>query len=171
VWRAFGEVDPADPHDTIITDIQLAPRNARGQVEYVATSFIVKPIDMTRSSHLLRHDVPNRGNTAAIPPVGRKLGDSQLGSGGQGDQAGSTAPDNVSGPASQPLLVYRNPVPYRPETLDTREALLTTHASETVDGKIGATATIPLPNGHGRAATLRTHFLECPTRRRREAGR
>src|SRR5689334_18409268 len=34
--KAYGEVDPKDPHNTIITDIQFAPRNARGMVEYVA---------------------------------------------------------------------------------------------------------------------------------------
>ena len=34
--RAFGELDPKDPHNTIITDIQLAPRNRNGKVEYIA---------------------------------------------------------------------------------------------------------------------------------------
>ena len=28
-----GELDPKDPHNAIITDIQLAPRNAKGMVE------------------------------------------------------------------------------------------------------------------------------------------
>jgi hypothetical protein len=50
---------------------------------------------------------------------------------------------NASGPASQLLYVYNSPLPYRPQTLDTRQASLTTHASETVDARIGATATIP----------------------------
>jgi hypothetical protein len=169
--RAFGELDPTDPHNTIITDIQLAPRNGRGKVEYVATFVIVKPIDMTKSSHLLWHDAPTHRRTGDIPPAARNLGDIQLISGWQGDQdAGTTrdpdldylfvprakGPDgspltgrvvarifNASGPASQPLLVYHYPVPYHPQTLDTHEALLTTHASETVDGKIGPTATLP----------------------------
>ena len=44
--RAFGELDPADRHNRVITDLQFAPRNARGRVEYVATFFIVKPIQM-----------------------------------------------------------------------------------------------------------------------------
>ncbi len=35
--RAFGELDPKDPHNSIIQDIALAPRNARGMVEYVAS--------------------------------------------------------------------------------------------------------------------------------------
>src|SRR5262245_10169516 len=31
---AFGEVDPKDPKNAVITDIALAPKNARGKVEY-----------------------------------------------------------------------------------------------------------------------------------------
>ena len=31
---AYGEVDPKDPLNAVITDIELAPRNSRGNVEY-----------------------------------------------------------------------------------------------------------------------------------------
>lgn len=169
--RAFGELDPADRRNSIITDLQLAPRNARGRVEYVATFFVVKPIDMSKSSHLLWHDVPNRGGRITINVAERTLGDIGLSSGWQGDQSGRTVPRpgveyvivpvarqadgspvtgpvvgrifNASGPESRPLITYSNPVPYRPLTLDTRAATLTTHASETADGRIGGIATIP----------------------------
>ena len=30
--RAYGELDPNDPHNQIITDIRLAPKNAAGRV-------------------------------------------------------------------------------------------------------------------------------------------
>src|ERR1043165_5867360 len=53
--RAFGELDPNDPHNTIITDIKLAPRNANGKVEYVASFLIVKPTDLTKASGLMWH--------------------------------------------------------------------------------------------------------------------
>jgi len=46
--RAFGELDPGDRRNRIITDLQLAPRNALGKVEYMATFFIIKPIDMEK---------------------------------------------------------------------------------------------------------------------------
>src|SRR5689334_616798 len=46
--RAFGELDPDDPHNSLITDIRLAPRNADGKVEYIASFFLVKPIDMAK---------------------------------------------------------------------------------------------------------------------------
>src|SRR5687768_17047015 len=59
--RAFGALDPKDPRNSIITDIELAPTNAEGKVEYMATFFLVKPIDTSRSSRLMWQDVPNRG--------------------------------------------------------------------------------------------------------------
>src|SRR5262249_61959334 len=38
--RAFGEVDPSDPRNAIITDIELAPKNASGKVEYSMDIYI-----------------------------------------------------------------------------------------------------------------------------------
>jgi hypothetical protein len=32
IARAYGEVDPADPKNAIIQDLNLAPRNARGRI-------------------------------------------------------------------------------------------------------------------------------------------
>ncbi len=92
VGRAFGELDPKDPHNAIITDIALAPKNARGMVEYQATFQIVKPIDMSKASHLMWHDVPNRAGRVTIVPAERNFGDIGLSSGWQGDNSGRTAP-------------------------------------------------------------------------------
>src|ERR1700722_12216783 len=49
----FGEIDPTDPHNSIIMDIQFAPRNAHGMVEYSATFALAKPIDMAKSNGVL----------------------------------------------------------------------------------------------------------------------
>ncbi len=68
--KAYGELDPKDPHNTIITDLQFAPRNARGMVEYVATFSLVKPIDVNKSNGVLLYGVVNRGNRATIPAFG-----------------------------------------------------------------------------------------------------
>ncbi len=59
---AVGEVDPNDPLNAVIQDIALAPRNARGNVEYSMNISILKPIDMSRGNHTLIYDVVNRGN-------------------------------------------------------------------------------------------------------------
>src|SRR5262249_54623471 len=48
VGRVRGTVDPADPSNSLITDIALAPRNADGLVEYESDFFLLKPIDMRR---------------------------------------------------------------------------------------------------------------------------
>ena len=75
----------------MIQDIKLAPRNAKGMVEYTATFQLVKPIDMTKSSHLMWHDVPNRAGRLTIVPAERATGDIGLSSGWQGDDSGATA--------------------------------------------------------------------------------
>ena len=42
-----GELDPSDPLNAVITDIELAPRNAHGRVTYTATFTMLKPMDMS----------------------------------------------------------------------------------------------------------------------------
>src|ERR1043166_9997349 len=51
VGRAFGEGNPADPKNDAIVDIALAPRNARGNVEYSFDFYILKPIDLAKGAH------------------------------------------------------------------------------------------------------------------------
>ena len=60
--HAFGELDPKDPLNAIVTDLQFAPRNARGMVEYAATFSMAKPTDLAKASGVLVYLVPNRGN-------------------------------------------------------------------------------------------------------------
>jgi hypothetical protein len=56
------EVDPRDPLNAVIVNLDKAPRNARGMVEYSAPSFILKPADMARGNHKLFYGINNRGN-------------------------------------------------------------------------------------------------------------
>jgi hypothetical protein len=86
--RFFGEVDPRDPKNAIITDIGLAPRNARGMVEYSATFQLAKPVDMAKASGMLFYNVPNRGNGGA---TGDPYGHVRVVSGWQADMP--AAPD------------------------------------------------------------------------------
>ena len=110
--RVFGELNPYDRHDAIINDIELAPRNANGKVEYMATFFLVKPIDMSKSSHLMWQDVPNRGGRITLAAASRIDGDIGLSSGWQGDNSGDTAheptPGNVNDWAVVPIARNRN---------------------------------------------------------------
>ena len=169
---AFGELDVADPRNDIIQDIRLAPKNAAGKVEYQASFQLTMPSDVTKMSGLMWHDVPNRGGRITLVAAERNVGDVGLSSGWQGDNSGATAQNlttndfvvvpiaknadgssitgtvlgrivNRSGTDSQPLLVQSSPLPYKPATLDTTQATLTTHTAETVDGKVTVGATIP----------------------------
>lgn len=64
--RAHGEVDPAHPGNAIIQDITLAPRNARGMVEYWTDVEILVPADRARANGMVLLDVVNRGNKRAL---------------------------------------------------------------------------------------------------------
>ena len=66
-----GELDPFSRHNAVITDIELAPRDAAGKVTYKATFTLLKPVDMSRASGVLVYGVSNRG--------GRALGFGNLG--------------------------------------------------------------------------------------------
>jgi len=63
--RVTGELDPADPANSGIQDINLAPRNARGMVEYVTNIELLKPVDMARGNRILFFEINNRGNKLA----------------------------------------------------------------------------------------------------------
>ena len=58
---AYGELDPSDPRNAVITDIELAPVNANGLVEYSMDIFILKPINLSSGNHRMLFDFNNRG--------------------------------------------------------------------------------------------------------------
>jgi hypothetical protein len=66
VGRAYGEVDPADRRNAGIVDIQLAPRNAKGMVEYSTDIYILRPIDPSKGNHRLFFEINNRGGNLSF---------------------------------------------------------------------------------------------------------
>jgi hypothetical protein len=166
--RAFGELHPGNSLNAIINDLALAPRNARGNVEYAATFTLILPGDPSRLSGVLLYEVPNRGNS----PLNFRLdtdaltaGHVLLSSGWQGDVefrqdletitvpvahnadgSSITGPvlarlsDLTAGANTASLASGYGALRYqRPATLDTGRALLTKQASD--DGQI-----IPIPS-------------------------
>jgi hypothetical protein len=102
--RAFGELDPDNPRNEIITDLRHGT-DPDGKVRYVATFFIVKPVDMSQASGFMWHDVPNRGGRITIAVAERNFGDVGLSSAWQGDNAGATSvPANATLLTPQPGL-------------------------------------------------------------------
>ena len=69
VGRAFGEVDPADPRNAVIVDVGLAPRNARGMVEYSADVYILRPVDRANGNHRVFFEINNRGNNLSFGQI------------------------------------------------------------------------------------------------------
>src|SRR4051812_31269650 len=59
--KGYGELDPNDPKNSGIVDIKLAPRNARGRVEYAFDFYILKPMDLSKGNHKVMYEPPNRG--------------------------------------------------------------------------------------------------------------
>ena len=59
---ATGEVDPADPLNSVITDIKLAPVNGNGHVVYQHNFYILKPLNLKRSNDKMMYEPPNRGS-------------------------------------------------------------------------------------------------------------
>ena len=64
--RLFFAVDPESPANERITDLELAPRNRNGQVEFWADFFLLQPIDPAKGNGRLLYDVHNRGNKLAL---------------------------------------------------------------------------------------------------------
>jgi len=102
-----GEIDPTDPQNAVITDIDLSPRNARGMVEYRTTFTIHKPVDMSHAPGVLFYNIVNRGrrNGPNTWGVGRDPSDGflynrghvLLWSGWQGDMPIATLGDGREG--------------------------------------------------------------------------
>jgi len=59
---AKGELDPKAPQNAVIVDLDKAPLNARGTVDYEVDIFILRPAEPAKGNGILFYDVLNRGN-------------------------------------------------------------------------------------------------------------
>ena len=62
----YMEVDPDDPLNAVIVNLDRAPRNERGMVEFSAPFFIIKPAEMARGNRKLLYGINNRGNAIEL---------------------------------------------------------------------------------------------------------
>jgi hypothetical protein len=74
-------VDPADPANSLITDLELAPKNAAGLVEFSADFRMLKPVDPEKGSHKLFFDVVNRGNPLSLARINSTPDSDRMGPG------------------------------------------------------------------------------------------
>ncbi len=66
VGRFYGELDPKATLNTGIVDLNKAPRNTKGLVQYSSDFYILKPVDLSKGNGALLYDVNNRGNKQAL---------------------------------------------------------------------------------------------------------
>ena len=64
---AYGELDPHQALNACIVDLEKAPRNAHGRVEYEMDVYILQPADVARGSRTLLYEVNNRGRKMLLP--------------------------------------------------------------------------------------------------------
>jgi hypothetical protein len=69
--RLHFAIDPQHAANRRITDVELAPRNAQGRVEWDSDLSILLPVDRARCAGRVLLDVVNRGNTVAVPNFNR----------------------------------------------------------------------------------------------------
>ncbi|WP_144312294.1 alpha/beta hydrolase domain-containing protein [Terriglobus saanensis] len=167
---AYGELDPHDPHNRIITDIDLAEKNSRGMLEYTATFTLYVPLHPAPKTVLL-YDVVNRGG-AAMPReyangdyflISGWQADIAFGgraiSGGPGETVKVPVARGVTGAAvarfydlhqgkktlalAQSATYISSGVPPVPADLDTGHAHLVTKQYEDSDGATSGVAEIP----------------------------
>ena len=72
--RVYFAVAPETAQNRIIADIEKAPRNAQGKVEFSADLFILKPKEPARANGVLLFDVVNRGNKALLATFNHAVG-------------------------------------------------------------------------------------------------
>jgi hypothetical protein len=66
IGKIYGEVDPKNRPNKVIVNLDKAPRNRRGRVEYWSDFCILKPLDMARGNGKLFYDAPNRGGKRIV---------------------------------------------------------------------------------------------------------
>ncbi|MEO8726264.1 MAG: alpha/beta hydrolase domain-containing protein [Acidobacteriaceae bacterium] len=72
--KIYFTADPGNVHDRQIVDLDLAPRNAQGEVEYSADFYILRPKQTARGNGAMLFEVTNRGGKGMLSLVQRAKG-------------------------------------------------------------------------------------------------
>ena len=96
IGKAFGEISPKDRHNNLIVDLNLAPRDAAGNVEYSFDFYILKPVDLSKGNHKVFYEAPNRG--------AKLFGDLNRSSGGNDPAAASDPSDTFLAPQGYTIV-------------------------------------------------------------------
>ena len=69
--RVYFAIDPKSPHNKIIADLDKAPKDAQGRVEFSADIFILRPKDPSKGNGVVFLDIPNRGGKGLLSTFNR----------------------------------------------------------------------------------------------------
>src|SRR3954468_9866545 len=64
--KIYFAADPALPANRIVTDIDKAPRNASGRVEFSSDFFLIKPKQIAKGNGAVLYEVSNRGGKGML---------------------------------------------------------------------------------------------------------
>jgi alpha/beta hydrolase family protein len=59
-------IDPKDPRNKVIADLDKAPVNAQGKVEFSSDFYLIRPVDPARSNGVALVEVSNRGRKGSL---------------------------------------------------------------------------------------------------------
>ena len=71
VGKIYFALDPQNPHNKTIVDLDKAPRNGQGKVEFSADLVVLRPKDPSRGNGVLFFDIVNRGNGLVLGSFNR----------------------------------------------------------------------------------------------------
>ncbi len=66
IGRVYFAVNPENIHNRQIVDLDKAPRNAQGEVEFSADLYLFKPKDMNKGNNAVLFEVSNRGGRGIL---------------------------------------------------------------------------------------------------------
>ncbi len=69
--RVEFALDPADPHNRAIADLEYAPRDADGRVHFSSDLFVLRPADAAKGNGVLLFEAANRGQMGMLSRFNR----------------------------------------------------------------------------------------------------
>src|SRR5262245_53503958 len=59
-------LDPSDPHNKTVVDLEHATKGPDGKVHFSADLFVLQPVDPSRGNGVLLFEISNRGNKGML---------------------------------------------------------------------------------------------------------
>src|SRR5579862_2113142 len=66
IGRVEFALDPRHQRNLGVIDLGLAPKNARGEVEFSADFYLLKPVDLAKANQRVLYEVGNRGGKGML---------------------------------------------------------------------------------------------------------